>query len=349
MSTRQALVIKSAGEAEVREIPRPKLKDDRIIVKTKAVALNPTDWKTLFNPRTDPAKPTNIGAVLGCDYAGIVEEVGKDVTAAVKPGDRVGGFTFGGSPHDDGDGAFATIVTGKGHTLLRVDPSISFAEAATLGVGITTVGQGLYQSTGIPLPPAKVQDPSSVLIYGASTATGTLAVQFAKLSGLKVYATSSPRNFDLVKKLGADEVFDYKDPECGAKIRAASNDSLSLVFDTISEGSSPAICAAAIGTKGGQYATLLPVADFPRPDVKVTHTLGYTAFGVDYSDKYPASKADAEFAAKFWSLSQDLLNQGKIKTHPAEVREGGLEGIKQGLLDLKEGKVSGVKLVYTFE
>ena len=95
-STRRALVIKSAGEVEVKDIARPSLTDDRIIVKTKAVALNPTDWKTLFNPRTTPEKPTNIGAILGCDYAGIVEEIGKNVTTSLKPGDKVAGFCFGG-------------------------------------------------------------------------------------------------------------------------------------------------------------------------------------------------------------------------------------------------------------
>ena len=53
---------------------------------------------------------------------------------------------------------------------------MSFEDASTLGVGITTVAQGLYQELGLPLPPAKVQEPTTVLIYGGSTATGTLAI-----------------------------------------------------------------------------------------------------------------------------------------------------------------------------
>lgn len=90
MSTRTAFVYQSQGEAAVKEIARPKLQDEYILVKTKAVALNPTDWKTLSSSRAIA------DSTLGCDYAGIVEEVGSAVTASLKPGDRVAGFTFGG-------------------------------------------------------------------------------------------------------------------------------------------------------------------------------------------------------------------------------------------------------------
>ena len=90
MSTRKALVHKSKGVAEVRsDVPLPKLRDDYIIVKTKAVALNPTDWRSLYGY-------TSPGAIVGCDYAGVVEEVGKAVTTPFKKGDRVAGFIRGG-------------------------------------------------------------------------------------------------------------------------------------------------------------------------------------------------------------------------------------------------------------
>lgn len=240
-------------------------------------------------------------------------------------------------------------MTAKGDIACKIPDSLSFADAATLGVGITTVGQGLYQSIGLPLPPAKVKEPTSILIYGASTATGTLAVQYAKLSGCKVYATASPHNFDLLKRLGADAVFDYKDPDCGAKIRAATNDSLHLVFDTFAEGASPGICAAAISSKGGFVSALLPVKDFPRQDVRCVWTLGYTALGVEFSKQFPVNANDFAFGARFWKISQELLARGEIVTHPAEVREGGLEGVAKGLEDLKAGRVSGVKLVYELE
>jgi NADPH:quinone reductase-like Zn-dependent oxidoreductase len=195
-----------------------------------------------------------------------------------------------------------------------------------------------------------VQEPTPILIYGASTATGTLAVQYARLAGCEVIATASPHNFDLVRKLGADQVFDYKEADIGAKIRRATNDKIKLVFDCIGEGSSTEICGAAISSSGGHLSALLPPPkDFSRKDdVKAVFTLAYTSLGEKYNDKFPKSQTDYEFGAKFWKVSEDLINSGKIKTHPVEVRNG-LEGVPQGLQDLKDGKVSGVKLVYKIE
>ena len=83
-----AIVIKQAGEAEIREVTVPKLRDDYINVKVHAVALNPTDWKHVDYL----ASP---GARVGCDYAGVVVEVGRNVIKNFKKGDRVSGFCHG--------------------------------------------------------------------------------------------------------------------------------------------------------------------------------------------------------------------------------------------------------------
>lgn len=92
MSTQRALVHKSKGVFEVRDdVPLPRLRDDYILVKTKAVALNPTDWKNVNNAPTP-------GAIAGCDYSGIVERIGKNVTIPFKIGDKVAGFVRGGKP-----------------------------------------------------------------------------------------------------------------------------------------------------------------------------------------------------------------------------------------------------------
>ncbi|KAH8723024.1 oxidoreductase-like protein [Phaeosphaeriaceae sp. PMI808] len=336
MSTQKAVVHESTGVAVLKtDVPLPKLtKDDWVLVKTKAIALNPTDWKSL----THRASP---GSIVGCDYAGVVEEVGKNVTG-LKVGDRIAGFVHGGDPADHTNGSGAEHIKARFGPHLKFSENLSFEDAATLGVGITTVGQGLYQALGLPFPPAKVQEPTSILIYGASTATGTLAVQYAKLSGLEVFATASPHNFDLLRKLGADHVFDYKDPEVGVKIRKASNNNIKLAYDCIAEHGSFDICGAAISSSGGRLSGLLK-ADSPREDVIVDGRLGYTALGETEEDR-----EDYEFGTRFWKASADLIDSGKIRTHPARVHKG-LEGVPQGLQDLKDGKVSGVKLVYTVE
>lgn len=81
--------IKSAGMAElVHDAPIPKLRDDYILVKTAAVALNPTDWKHIDELATP-------GATVGCDYSGIVQEVGSAVSKDLKPGNRVAGLVHG--------------------------------------------------------------------------------------------------------------------------------------------------------------------------------------------------------------------------------------------------------------
>ena len=67
---------------------------------------------------------------------------------------------------------------------------------------------------------------------GGSSATGSLAIQFAKLSGYKVLTTCSPHNFDFVKSIGADAVYDYKDSECANKIKKDTSDSLKLIWDS---------------------------------------------------------------------------------------------------------------------
>ena len=79
------------------------------------------------------------------------------------------------------DGAFAEYIMQKDGQSARIPEGMSYTDAATFGVGVITVGQGLYQSLGLPLPPKKAEEKFPILIYGGSSATGTLAIQYAKL------------------------------------------------------------------------------------------------------------------------------------------------------------------------
>jgi NADPH:quinone reductase-like Zn-dependent oxidoreductase len=91
VTTHKAIVATSNHEAQlVMDRPIPVLRDDYILVKTVFVSLNPTDWKHIVG--LAPA-----GALIGCDYAGIVEEVGKNVKKQFRKGDRVYGLAHGGN------------------------------------------------------------------------------------------------------------------------------------------------------------------------------------------------------------------------------------------------------------
>ena len=108
------------------------------------------------------------GATVGCDYAGTVEEVGSKVTKEWKKGDRIAGFTHGVNSVEPEDGAFGEYAVVKGDVQMKIPDNMSDEEASTLGVGISTVGQGLYQSLGLPLPgEGKTNEP--VLIYGGKS------------------------------------------------------------------------------------------------------------------------------------------------------------------------------------
>ena len=214
------LVREGTGCAVLERIPIPKLRDDYILVRTMAVALNPTDWTSLD-------AVGNVGTIVGCDYAGIVEDVGKAVKKSFKKGDRVAGFAHGGNQRRDvlkhtianrsaandynpENGAFARYIAVKGDLQMHIPDSVSFEAASSVGVGIGTVGFGLYKVLHLPFPgECQEIDSRTILIYGGSTASGTVAIQFARLSGLKVVTTCSPKHFDLVKELGASVVYDY--------------------------------------------------------------------------------------------------------------------------------------------
>jgi NADPH:quinone reductase-like Zn-dependent oxidoreductase len=151
----------------------------------------------------------------------------------------------------------------------------SFEEAAQLGVAPLTALQCLHESLELPSPfeARSITMPQrTLLIWGGASAVGQYAIQFAKLGGLRVLTTASSKNFDLVKGLGADSVFDYRDEGVVEKIRAATDNALNIAIDTISEGKTPEQVTGAIGDKGGKVATILRY-ESPRPAVKVTFSM----------------------------------------------------------------------------
>lgn len=158
----------------VSDRPPPQPRPGYVLVDTKAVALNPTDWKHIDKINTK-------GCLSGCDYAGVVAETGTGYSKPWKVGDRICGFVHGGNELQPEDGAFAERIAVKADVQMRIPNKMSFEDAATLGVGVLSCGQGLFQQMGLHLPSQPSSKGEFVLIYGGSSATGTLGIQFVKL------------------------------------------------------------------------------------------------------------------------------------------------------------------------
>ncbi|KAE8153645.1 hypothetical protein BDV25DRAFT_136764 [Aspergillus avenaceus] len=335
--TQRAIRTRQPGVAElVHDAPLPAMPDDYILVKTKAVALNPTDWKHI------DFVPCN-GTVVGCDYAGVVEAVGSKVKKPFESGDRVCGFVHGCNVLRPSGGAFGEYVVAKGDLQYHIPSYMSFEEASTLGVGLVTIGQSLYQSLELEKPredktgyDADVE--GTILIYGGATATGSLAIQFAKRSGLRVVTTCSEVNRSWMYELGADLIFDYHEPQIGDIIREQTDDSLELVLDTVSTPQTASICAAAISSGGGYYNALLDV-QCPRDDVDSKLCMAYDIIGEAYlmgSTRVSSEPDNFAFGVGWTKIAQRLLNDRHILPHRYEKRNGGLAGVIDGLQALRE-------------
>lgn len=165
----------------VTDRPLPHLRPGYLLVSTFAVALNPTDVKAISQGRAAA------NGLLGCDFSGIVLEVGLSVTKRFRKGDRIFGFAHGANFNEPEDGAWAEVIVAKGDCCMKIPKKWSFEEAATVGASAVTSGQGLFQGLNLRLPRTvkpdfeSASDKEYILIYGGSSSAGTLAIQFAKL------------------------------------------------------------------------------------------------------------------------------------------------------------------------
>ncbi|KAH8980049.1 dehydrogenase [Lactarius akahatsu] len=303
-----------------KDVPKPG--PGQILVKVVAAAQNPTDWKSVGRA----LKASKYGAIIGNDFAGTVEELGPDVPAGVRTvGERVGGFVLGTV---SANGSFAEYVVAEADRgIVPIPESWSFEEAAQLGVAPFTAMQCLHQTLELPSPfEARSGPQRTVLIWGGASSVGQYVIQFAKLG-------ASPKNFDLVKGLGADEVFDYRDESIIEKIRAATNNALDIAVDTISDGKTPEQVTGAIGDMGGRVAIIL-LYESPRPDVKVKYSAAPDLLKSESNGRW------------YVDLLTKILATGKIKPNPVNIQSGGLVGVKGGLQYMQEGKVSAQKLTY---
>jgi NADPH:quinone reductase-like Zn-dependent oxidoreductase len=183
-----------------REIERPPVGDDDVLVRVAASSVNTPDWiattgvpyaiRLQFGLRQPPSP------VRGTDLAGVVEAVGRNVTD-LHPGDAVFGSTWNGSSRTVG--TFADYTVAPAARVVRKPASVSFEDAAaSVMSGLTALAAMRHVEPGM-----------RVLINGASGGVGVFAVQIAKLRGANVTGVCSTRNVELVRSLGADHIIEY--------------------------------------------------------------------------------------------------------------------------------------------
>ena len=207
---------------EIRDVEIPRLaSDSRVLVRLKAAALNPADaYFRAFGPYIDDGAP----CILGHDGAGIVEEIGSELSL-VQPGQRVC-FCNGGIGGDFGTYAeFAVVPESQ---LAVIPDSIDDLTAAALPLTFITGWESLYDR-------ARLIAGEHVLVHAGAGGTGHIAVQLAALRGAKVAATiSSDEKAELVKNLGAEKPVFYRDEDfVKAALDWTGGRGLDVAFDNI--------------------------------------------------------------------------------------------------------------------
>lgn len=236
----KAVVYTKYGPPDVlhlEEVAKPVPKENEVLIKIHATTVTTGDVRLR---KADPFltrfvfgffKPKV--SILGVDIAGVVEAIGSEVNL-YKIGDKVFGSTF-----DFGLGAYAEYKCMPEDSVLTLMPeNSSFEEAAAIYFGGHTALHFLKKGN--------ISKGQKVLIYGASGAVGTYAVQLAKYFGAAVTGICSTRNLDMVKNLGADNVLDYTKEDF-----TQSGETYDLIFDAV--GKSPFFKCIKALTKNGRY------------------------------------------------------------------------------------------------
>jgi len=215
----KAVLIERYGNedvTELAEVERPQPGENELLVKVRAAAVNPVDWK--IRDGLGELFGLKLPLILGCEIAGTVEAVGGPSptgSSDFAPGDDVYGYL---GTHT---GGYAEYVAAPASEFVRKPKQIDFDTAASVPVAALTTWQGIFDH-------GKLATGQRILITGASGAVGSMAVQLAKDKAAHVIGIGSGRNEEFVRKLGAAEFIDYK--------RTKFEDTVSgvdVVFDTV--------------------------------------------------------------------------------------------------------------------
>ncbi|GGI97057.1 oxidoreductase [Shewanella hanedai] len=197
----------------LNDIAIPTPAENEILIKVKSASVNPVDWK-IREGYLQPLLNHTLPLTLGWDVSGEVAAIGENVSN-FKIGDAVYS-----RPNIAKNGSYAEYQTVTSDEVALKPNSLTWQEAAGVPLAALTAWQSLYEL-------AKLQAGERVLIHAGSGAVGQFAIQLAKLRGAYVYTTTSSRNTELVKRLGADQAIDYRQEDFSELT------DIDVVFDTI--------------------------------------------------------------------------------------------------------------------
>ncbi|KAI0822569.1 GroES-like protein [Trametes gibbosa] len=343
-TTQKALILpEKYGAWTVVDFPVPTPGPKDVLVKITATALNPVDWKI----QSYGYFINDFPYVGGTDAAGVVEEVGAEVTNVAK-GDRIvyqGWF-------ENAKATFQQYGIVPAEIVAKIPDNISDDQAASIPLGLATVFTGLYnhdpKGKTIDFPAFWEEGGSTkgagkpALILGGSSSVGQYAIQLAKLSGFSpVIATSSLKHEAYLKSIGATHVIDRSLPSDAilAEIsKIAGGKPVEYVYDAISLADTQQI-AYDVLAPGGHLLIVLPLS---IPAEKIKEGDNKTIVNVFGNVHSPENRA---VGVAVYSRLTEFLANGTIVPNRVEVLPNGLAGISDGLERQKKDQVSGIKLI----
>ncbi|MYL57609.1 zinc-binding dehydrogenase [Virgibacillus halodenitrificans] len=203
----KAIIIDEYGPADKlteSNVAVPNIKDNQVLVELHATSINPIDWKIRAGYLKDNI-PFEFPIILGWDAAGIIKEIGSNVTDFTV-GDRV--FA---RPATTANGTYAEYVPVEEDLLAKLPENITFDEAAAVPLAGLTAWQCLVDFS-------EVKEGDKVLIHAGAGGVGSFAIQIAKHFGAYVASTASEKNKALLKELGVDEFINYKEEDFSDKL-----------------------------------------------------------------------------------------------------------------------------------
>lgn len=366
-TTMKATVIDN-GNAVIKSVALPQLDDEYILIKTKAIAGNPTDWK-----HVQYALGPN-GAVIGVDAAGEIVKLGPKVdTSKFHVGDYVYGFIHGSSHRRPDNGAFAeysaldsklTFTLNKGISgkdSLPAGPVNSLEAGATIPCSWLTAGATLFYHIGLQMEwkPKDIQRKGTILIWGGATALGQAILQLLKHFNAfeKVIVVASKKHETKLKGYGATEVFDYHDSDVIDQIKNKYKD-LVWLLDCVSTPATynQVYQCAPTDTKSTVFNYTSLGIDTIDPELRnenisLDDTMIYSCLGFEVKlggFAFPANQEYRNVVVKFVEYINDKLNNGPLEHIPIKIYKNGLESTLEIMKDLESSKNSGEKLVATF-